>query len=115
MAFDGRYEDADGPSEARAEQGLRAGKDGGNVGVSVEPRGMTSITRHYGLQIVRNHPGTMVMGRRLRPVTILTPGATAVRRNTRAMPNLTQGRVAKGLTHTLVLRGTRSMPRKDRQ
>lgn len=39
MAFDGRYEDADGPSEARAEQGLRAGKDGGNVGVSAEPRG----------------------------------------------------------------------------
>jgi hypothetical protein len=39
MAFDGRYEDADGPSEARAEQGPRAGKDGGNVGVSAEPRG----------------------------------------------------------------------------
>lgn len=40
MAFDGRYEGADGLSEARAEQGLRrAGKDGGDVGVSAEPRG----------------------------------------------------------------------------
>lgn len=40
MAFDGRFEEADGPGEAWAEQEFRrAGKDSGDAGVSAEPRG----------------------------------------------------------------------------
>jgi Bacterial EndoU nuclease len=40
MAFDGRFEEADGPGEAWAEQELRKpGKQGADAGVSAEPRG----------------------------------------------------------------------------
>src|ERR1700744_4883307 len=40
MTFDGRFEEADGPGEAWAEQEFRrAGKDSGDAGVSAEPRG----------------------------------------------------------------------------
>ena len=40
MAFDGRFEEADGPGEAWAEQELRMpGKQGADAGVSAEPRG----------------------------------------------------------------------------
>src|ERR1700761_5432353 len=40
MAFDGQYEEADGPGKTWSEQELRrGGKDSGDAGASAEPRG----------------------------------------------------------------------------